>query len=335
MQSSIIINGELLDLWTLIVMDIILFIGLAFLGIGYYLKTNNCHRFRMLGFAIFGIYWITQVPVFLFIGDLFNAILCIIALPFFFYLGYHEYLSYQWKEDEKSLKWMAGTSFIAGSIYFLIEKIPIISGAVVYVVAVQSVWLINAFGYNYTLGDLNYGNGLYYKTTFHEVSINVMGGQSATGGQIQLVLACTGVQSMMIFIGAIFCVAAVRRQKILGFLATVPVIYGLNLIRNASVIYMMYTLGWSYELAHHQIGKIGSLIALIALAFLIFKILPETLENIWGLMDLWSREERREAEPSKESPNSLDDLGKPKSIKRDTKVVEKRVLSARNHRDDG
>jgi archaeosortase A (PGF-CTERM-specific) len=230
---------------------------------------------------------------------------------------------------------MAGTSFIAGSIYFLIEKIPIISGAVIYAVAVQSVWLINAFGFNYSLSSLNYGNGLFYKNSFHEVSISVLGGQSATGGQIQLVLACTGVQSMMIFAGAIFCVAAARRQKIIGFLATVPVIYVLNLIRNASVIYMMYTLGWSYELAHHQIGKIGSLIALIVLAFLIFKILPETLENIWGLMDLWSREERREAVSSEDSPETIKDLDDTKAIKEDTKVVERRKLSARNHGDDG
>lgn len=326
--------GDPLDMVVFIIMDVILFLGLALLGAGYYIKSNNCHRYRMLGFALFGIYWVLQVPHFAMIGDIFNAIICLIALPFFLYLSYHEYLSFNWQEDVKSLKWIAGTSFIAGIIYFLIEKIPIISGALIYVVAVQSVLLINAFGFNYSLGSIDYGNGMYYKTTYNEVSVAVLGGQSSTGAQIQIALACTGIQSMMIFVGAIFCVAAISRRKWLAFIATVPVIYILNLVRNISVIYMMYTLGWSYEVAHHQIGKIGSLIALIFLAFLLFKLLPEILENIWGLMDLWDREERKETKALVDAEKSTDRLNN--NLHKDKKEKEKvpRNSSAGNNRDD-
>ncbi len=317
-----------------IIVDFILFLGLAFLGAGYYIKSNNCHRYRMLGFALFGIFWVLQVPHFAMIGDIFNAIICLIALPFFLYLSYHEYLSFNWKEEEKSLKWLTGTSFIAGTIYFLIEKIPILSGALIYVVAAQSVWLINAFGFNYSLSSIDYANGMFYKTTYNEVSVTILGGQSSTGAQIQIALACTGIQSMMIFVGAILCVIAASRRKWIAFIATVPVIYVLNLVRNISVIYMIYTLGWSYELAHHQIGKIGSLIALIFLAFLLFKILPEILENIWGLMDLWDREERKESKVLASDAESTESINKNhlKDQMEKEKIAKK--SSTGNNRDD-
>ncbi|UCE73984.1 MAG: archaeosortase A [Methanomassiliicoccales archaeon] len=297
--------------------DIILIASLIGLGLGYYLKDNDCHKFRMAGLFLFGLFWVLQTPYFVAIGDLFNAVVCILALPFYAYLGYHEYLSYEWNEENESLKWVAGASFLAGGLYFLIDKIPLLSGYLILGVAVQTVWLINLFGYGYGVGEINYAdNPLWYRTNFNEISVEIV------GSNVSIIQSCTAIQSMLIFIAAIYCVQAQTRRKWNAFFATVPIIYFLNLIRNISVIYMMDDLGWSYEFSHHTVGKGASFLALIVLAFIAFKLLPKLLDNILGIIDLKDREKKKEAgekelrkedESEQESKNEQESEGEKES----------------------
>jgi archaeosortase A (PGF-CTERM-specific) len=275
--------------------DVILIAGLLGMGIGYFNKGNKNHLFRMFGLIFFGIFWVLQTPYFILIGDLFNAIVCILAMPFYTYLGYHEYLSYENNEEIESLKWIVGASFFAGGLYLLIDKIPILSGYLIYGVTVNTVWLINLFGYSYGVGEINYAeNPLWYRTNLNEIRVPI------EGSNLVMIQSCTALQSMLIFIAAIYCVQAATKRKWYAFFAIIPVIYVLNLVRNVSVIYMMDQLGWSYELAHHQIGKGGSFLALIALAAIAFKLLPELLDNIWGLADLRKRDQEPKDKTKKE-----------------------------------
>lgn len=284
-----------------IAMDLILIAGLIGLGLGYYLKTQKRHMYRMAGLICFGIFWVLQTPYFIALGDLFNAIICLLALPFYVFLGYHEYLSWERKQEIESLKWISGASFFAGGLYFLIDKIPVISGYIILGVAFQTVWLINLFGFNYGVGEINYvGNPLWYRTNYNEIQVSV------EGSSVAIVQSCTAIQSMLIFIAAIYCVQAVSKRKWYAFLAIVPVIYVLNLIRNVGIIYMMDELGWSYEVAHHEIGKGGSFIALIVLAALAFKFLPELLDNIWGIVDLKDRDKEPKRKKAKKKKNELE-----------------------------
>lgn len=269
--------------------DIVLIAGLIGLGYGYYMKTQRRHLYRMAGLIAFGVFWVLQTPYFISTGDVFNGIVCLLALPFYVFLSYHEYLSYDRDEEIESLRWISGASFFAGGLYFLIDKIPILSGYLILAVAYQTVWLINLFGFNYSLGDINYvDNPLWYRTNYNEIQVPVY--KEGMVPLVQIIQSCTAIQSMLIFIAAIYCVQAASRKKWIAFMATVPVIYVLNLIRNIGVIYMMDSLGWSYEVAHHEVGKGGSFIALIVLAAVVFKILPELLDNIWGLVDLKDRD---------------------------------------------
>jgi archaeosortase A (PGF-CTERM-specific) len=283
-----------------ILMDMILLIGLLFLGFGFYKKTNRCHMFRMLGLILFGIFWVLQTPYFISLGDIFNAVICILALPFYAFLGYHEYLSFERREEVKSLKWIVGASFFAGGLYFLVDKVPLFSGVIIYIVAVHTVWLLNSFGYSYGIGDVNYvDNPLWYRTNYNEIQVPI------EGSSVAIIQSCTAIQSMLIFIAAIYCIQAVSKRKWFAFFATVPVIYVLNLFRNVGVIYMMDELGWNYETAHHTVGKAGSFLALIALAVIAFKLLPELLDNIWGLVDLKDRDKKLMEKQAKEDKMGL------------------------------
>ena len=64
---------------------------------------------------------------------------------------------------------------------------------------------------------------------------------------INFVLACTALQSMVIFIGAIAVLDIDWRRRCQALLITVPVIHILNLFRNAGLIWMHMTYTeWSY-----------------------------------------------------------------------------------------
>ena len=81
------------------------------------------------------------------------------------------------------------------------------------------------------------------------------------------------------------------RRLASAFIISVPVIYGLNLIRNVFVV-EAYGMTWfgdpemSFYIAHTVIAKIGSMIALFFIAYAVLKILPEIIDMIDGLINL-------------------------------------------------
>lgn len=276
-------------------MDVILIVSMVALVIGYYKKSEKIHIFRMAGLVLFGVFWLLSAPRFFQLGDLFNGVVVVLAMPFYVFLGYNEYLSHKWGEEIPALKWIVGASFVGAGIYFLVDKIPILSGAVIYAVAQQTAWILNSFGHEYWLGEIDpQGNPLWYRINYAEIRVLM----NPTG--IFIVQACTALQSMLIFVGAIYCVEAETKRKWKAFLATVPVIYVLNLVRNVGVIHMMHKLDYDYNLAHNVVGKGGSFVALLVLAFVTFKILPELLDNIWALVDLSERKKKEEDEGQKD-----------------------------------
>lgn len=315
-----------------ILVAIMLFLSLALLGISYFLRRKSlinkkANEIAILGWIIFGIYWVTYVPYFLDISDLVNAGFCALALPFFGYLAYHELLSYKWhddlKEDNqtlKSLNFMAGAAFVAGTVYFLIDTIPILSGYLIKMVSEQTEFILDRFGYEITAGKIDYnGNGLWFRENKEVIAVSMRHG---TNSSISIVLACTAIQSMMIFCGTIFCTKADKKRKWKAFMYTVPVIYELNLIRNVGVIYLSYE-KMDMDIAHNWIGKGGSLIALIILAYITFNILPELHENILGLFDLPKRKRGEKITSIDSSKTKSDD--ERKEEKKEDKIEEKRI----------
>ncbi len=256
-------------------LNIMLFTGLILLGVGYFVKRKEGKIFNITGYVLFGIYWIFQAPYFLKIADTINAVFCMLALPFFLYMAYHDFVSFKKNEDPRCLRFLAGWVFFAGFVYFLVEKIPFLTVSMIKICSQQTVWLLNLFGHNYSLGDVAY---------YPEICIPIV----PTNEGISIILACTGIQSIMIFLGAFIAVKANLKRKIYAFLATVPVIWVLNIIRNAGIIYGD-SIGFDVHITHNYIGKAGSLIALIVLAWVVFRILPELYDNIIGLMDLYKR----------------------------------------------
>ncbi|HZD43380.1 MAG TPA: archaeosortase A, partial [Methanomicrobiales archaeon] len=108
--------------------------------------------------------------------------------------------------------------------------------------------------------------------------------------RIEIILACTGIQSIAIMLGVVGAVRTTPRQKILAFLLVFPTIYILNTLRNVFVI-VAYTDQWfpflpqiagngefgyeSFFWAHNVLSELGALVLLIAIAYGLFLFIPD------------------------------------------------------------
>ena len=299
MASDLSILAEILVISSLIILSLgYFFSSKAHILFGKKFPVKIGHNLNIIGWLLLGFFWWIQVEHYILINDPANGFFCALAMPFFGYLAIHEHLSIRWNAKYEPLRWLAAMTVVAGGIYFFVERVPLLSGWLIQVVAEQSIWILNSFDVPTSLGSLDYGDGSkYYRpaSEHQEVQISIEGDEwrNPDSVSVTIVLACTALQSMIIFVGGVVCTKAPADRRFYAFLATVPAIYLLNLIRNAVVIWLTYEHVWgddTFFYAHGILGKIGSLIALIFLAIAVFHFLPEMQDSILGVIDLPTRQ---------------------------------------------
>ena len=295
MASDLSILAEVLVISSLIILSLGYFFSSKVHTIfGKKFPVKIGHNLNIIGWLLLGFFWWIQVEHYILINDPANGFFCALAMPFFGYLAIHEYLSIRWNANYEPLRWLAAMTVVAGGIYFFVERVPVLSGWLIQIVAEQSIWILNSFDIPTSLGNLDYGDGSrYYRPASNndEVQIAIEGDEwrNPDSVSVTIVLACTALQSMIIFVGGVVCTKAPADRRFYAFLATVPAIYLLNLIRNAVVIWLTYEHIWGDETffyAHSILGKIGSLIALVFLAIAVFHFLPEMQDSILGVIDM-------------------------------------------------
>jgi archaeosortase A (PGF-CTERM-specific) len=184
-------------------------------------------------------------------------------------MAYHEWLSLKRKERVECLNWFVGVASLAGFIYFIVELTPL-APWLIDTVAAHSGWLLNLF-----IGTVEvYGPNIHIDGVF----------------VVNIIFACTAMQSMVIFVGMIIPLKKVSlNKKFYGLLATVVPVYFLNMIRNGLISYLLAEDITSFYIAHNIIGKGGSLIALVLLLVIVIKIVPEVFDEIICLADVYKR----------------------------------------------
>jgi len=262
---------------------------------------RRCHLLRIAGFGLLAVFFTSEVVRIVAEGkDLWNVTFTAFTPPIFVFVAWQEWLSYSWNEDHRSLRWLAGTAWMAGVIYYAFDRIPVLTAGIVYVVAGQTIWLGQVFGYgkDFTIDQINWGN--------EQLSVSI------TNSPVSIILGCTGIEAIVIFVGAILATrleadpwatyrdadspkflryrAMPGRERVArALLYTTSIIWVGNLIRNIGIIYLVDVQGWDFDVAHGDLGKGSSFVILLVLAFVTFNLLPEMLDNISGLYDLRKR----------------------------------------------
>ena len=114
---------------------------------------------NIVGWLFMGGFWFLQIEHYMMIRDPVNAFLCLLGLPFFSYLAYHEYLNIAWKTPYPALAWLGAMTVVAGGIYFFVERVPLLAGWVINIVAHHSAFLLEVFNHGVTLQPIDHGTG--------------------------------------------------------------------------------------------------------------------------------------------------------------------------------
>ena len=254
-------------------LQITIILSLFFLASGFFIKKEYlANKLKILGWMIFAFYWSTQPSSLYFSedGDLINAVLCGVGVFTLSYVAYHEWLSIKRKEKIGCLNWIAGAAFIAGVIYFGLERIPILYMWMRETVAGHSAWFLQ----------LVTGEEVYYH------GVNIIYKEA----YLVLIFACTAVQAMVIFVGMILPLPKVDiKRKIFGLIITVIPVYILNFMRMAMIAFLVGNEITDFATAHNYLAKFGALIVLIVLLLIIVKIIPEIMDEIFCITDLHKR----------------------------------------------
>jgi archaeosortase A (PGF-CTERM-specific) len=231
------------------------------------------------GWAFFSIHWALQWQHYVHVDDYVNVLLTVLAAIGCLLLGV--LLVKQDKRIMGNIRgistinsiFMATTaSAIGGISYFAFSEIIPLNQWLITTVTDQTFWLGSLLGVEITRLETNL------------LSVN--------GYRVEIILACTAIESIALFTGIIASSNAPLKRMAKAFLISVPVIYALNLMRNVFVI-DAYGMGWfgdpetSFYIAHTIIAKAGSLVALFVIAYAVMKILPEIIDMIDGIINLF------------------------------------------------
>jgi len=109
---------------------------------------------------------------------------------------------------------------------------------------------------------------------------------------VAFILACSALQSMAVFIGAIVALKSVHwKRRARALVIAIPTIHVLNVFRNAGIVWLTDTYPtWSlsgigiFDFAHSYAAKVASLFAMFLMALALFDLLPELHKHVVKVM---------------------------------------------------
>ncbi len=263
-------------------LDILLWISLFVLIAGAILPKKYGYKVAAGGWLLFGLRWGLSTPGFFFVEhNIMYTVLCILSVPLTIYAAF-----LMIRDQRESLMVITKSVAISSIFYFPFAYFPWLGDWIMGVTASITVTVLQALGENAVIN----GNIITFK-----------------GQAVEIILACTAIQSMAIFVGVVGCIKASADRTVKAFLVSVPVIYLLNVVRNVFVIsafgnqwFQLFPdtiVSWtgepatysSFFWAHNVFAETGSLIALVVISYAVITLLPETLvylQDIFKLLQL-------------------------------------------------
>ncbi|MDN5340160.1 MAG: archaeosortase [Euryarchaeota archaeon] len=243
--------------------------------------------FALGGWASIVGYLFLELPHYFSLNNFMYPAIAVLSVPFLYITA-----KYLLRDDPRVMQ-VSTIAAVAFLIYAPFGYVPALGNWLIAVVSDQTAAALAAVG---------------YPVTFQ--AWNLM---ERNGFQTEIILACTGIQSIAIMLGVAWGVQSTLKQKIAGFLIVFPTIYILNIVRNVFVI-TAYTEQWfpylpeiagngefgyeSFFWAHNVMAEIGALIFLVALAYALFMIVPQLGALADSLYRLYRSEVERIVRPN-------------------------------------
>lgn len=269
---------------------------LAWLTVAAFLTALLVDRYdRELGrraaigaWATFAVFWLVLVPHFAFVKhSIIEGVLSAVAVPASLYVGY-----LLWRGRD-SLFVLTRSIAVMGAIYLPFTTVPWLYEPLIEATVTQVDWGMELLGYDPALESNE--EGITNVFVFH------------TAGHIyksEILLACTGLGSMTIFVGLAAAVRAPLSRKFRAVAVSVPIIWTLNIVRNVFIavaqgkqwfadVYPSLVLTMfgatdphivSFLIADRIISQSLAVVALLGILYLVVRELPEVIVVVEDLL---------------------------------------------------
>ena len=256
---------------------------ISFIGFVAFLVPGRHRKYSaIIGWTCIVLSLFAELPHYFSQNNFLYPTMAALSLPFLLITAQHLL-----HEDERVMN-LSRAAAVAFIIYAPFEFIPALSDWLISIVVGQVIWVLGLLNFPVSLDAWN-------------IIIN-------NAFRVEIILGCTGIQSIAIMLGVAAAVPTTLRQKVLAFLLIAPTIYILNLLRNAFVI-MAYTEQWfpywpeiasngefgyeSFFWAHNVIAELLALVFLVLIAYGLFLIIPRLGSFADDLYQLYAGEVRR------------------------------------------
>ena len=280
-------------------------IGMVILFITWKSKTKKLEPLAPLGWVLTGFYFFNDAWFYAGHDDLVLTVMSGLTLPGAIGISIWE-RNVSNESDAKALRWFRGAVAAAGLPYILIAHVPILNVLAIWFVAWQSAAFLSfAGGAKVTLGDTYAnpvngdkvlwesweGNRWFLTEEMSEYSFHTELMVNGEPIYINFVLACTAIQSIIIFVGAISVLEVDWKKRVRALFISLSLIHILNLFRNAGLIWLqMEYPDWEwmtmsvFEFGHSYASRFVSLFAMFLLALVLFEMLPQMHRHVLRLL---------------------------------------------------
>ena len=280
-------------------------IGMLILFVTWKKRSSRLEIIAPLGWVLTGFYFFNDISFYIEHEDPVLTLMSAATLPGAVAIAFWERNVVE-KKYADALRRFRGTVAVAGLPYLLIAHVPMLNILAIWFVAWQSAALLSfAGGAEVTLGDtyanpansskVNWedwdGNKWFLTEDMSEFSFHT---ELLVNGEplyINFVLACTAIQSMIIFVGAISVLDIDWRKRVRALFIALSLIHILNLFRNAGLIWLqMGYPDWRwmnlsiFEFGHAYASRFVSLGAMFLLALVLFEMLPQMHKHVLSLL---------------------------------------------------
>ena len=268
-------------------------------------KSNYSQIIASGGWVLIGLFIYLQSSYYVKIEDYLLVLMTAMALPGGILIAYLE-IKDEYTND--SIIWFRGTVAWSMIPYYLVYLVPHLNVAFVLMTAHSAELMLEFVGLgSYTIGDVmvsledggevplsEWSGSMWILTQplgdagFY-VPMYYSNGEEVN---ISFILSCSGLQSMIIFVGAICALDSVPwNRRLRGLFISIPTIHILNTFRNAGIVWLTESYPeWTFfklnmfDFAHSYAAKGVSLFAMFLMAIALFDLLPELHRNIMKLI---------------------------------------------------
>jgi archaeosortase A (PGF-CTERM-specific) len=280
-------------------------VGMFILFVTWRMRSGRFEIIAPIGWVLTGFYFFNETGFYYSHEDAVLTIMSAATLPGAIAIAIWE-RRVEIEKYASALRWFRGAVAGAGLPYLLIAHVPMLNVLAIWFVAWQSAALLSfAGGADVTLGDTYAnpvngqsvewssweGNRWFLTEEMSEYSFHT---ELLVNGEplyINFVLACTAIQSMIIFVGAISVLDISWRKRIRALFIALSLIHILNLFRNAGLIWLqMGYPDWRwmnltiFEFGHAYASRVVSLGAMFLLALVLFEMLPQMHRHVLSLL---------------------------------------------------